>query len=492
MITKDVLNFMATLVSPIRFSTYGQYDAEGEVLPVNKTANELLKEIKTEFISGYGYQLLSPQNPVFEKFKIEQNGAFLPVGGSASTTSTGVYFTPLRNGFVRLLDEFSGLNLKFLNAFQAGSDANNYALELVSKMFLKEKSLLNGLKLKGKTLFFEGIFGGGRGEIKKYAFLDLIGSDRSLRPTPQYDPDTVGPNMLGSPLVTDPILINAKSESEIKALLYSDNHPYHSMTTPMKKEYLNFLVEQLKAVKITEEKVIEDLKNKIKVGDDENSISPKVAAIFIEPIQGINGVLFYRREFLLEIQKIAEQHEIVIIADEILTGGGRTGKFFAFQHYEGFTPDLISIGKGLQQPMLLGNIDSKISTFKDHFEPEFYLTVAYMEQLIKRGIAVMEAIKDQNLMERVKENGIKLNQVLLGIFRNSNNTYKGNFSNFPRGLGYLQWYPSKGNIDNTSARTAIGRVMPPLDATKEDIIFALTGDGKGSLSRDFIESKWNE
>ncbi|MFN7824040.1 MAG: aminotransferase class III-fold pyridoxal phosphate-dependent enzyme [Pseudobdellovibrionaceae bacterium] len=51
---------------------------------------------------------------------------------------------------------------------------------------------------------------------------------------------------------------------------------------------------------------------------------------------GAKGVYFYRPQFLIKVQALAEKYQVHIFADEILTGGGRTGKFFAFQHNEGF------------------------------------------------------------------------------------------------------------------------------------------------------------
>lgn len=78
-----------------------------------------------------------------------------------------------------------------------------------------------------------------------------------------------------------------------------------------------------------------------------NSRKFSVAGIFIEPIAMANGMYMFRSEFVTRLRKISRELGIPIVADEILTGGGRTGKFWAYQHYPDFVPDLVTFGKGL-------------------------------------------------------------------------------------------------------------------------------------------------
>ncbi len=71
------------------------------------------------------------------------------------------------------------------------------------------------------------------------------------------------------------------------------------------------------------------------------------AAIVIEPlIQGAGGMLVHPPGFLREVRRIADEHNVLLIADEVMTGFGRTGLMFACEH-EGVTPDLICLSKGL-------------------------------------------------------------------------------------------------------------------------------------------------
>jgi ornithine--oxo-acid transaminase len=78
----------------------------------------------------------------------------------------------------------------------------------------------------------------------------------------------------------------------------------------------------------------------------EKAITSNSAAVLVEPIQGEAGVVVPPKGFLKELQRICKQNDILLIADEIQTGLGRTGKLFACDH-EGVRPDMIIIGKAL-------------------------------------------------------------------------------------------------------------------------------------------------
>jgi len=76
------------------------------------------------------------------------------------------------------------------------------------------------------------------------------------------------------------------------------------------------------------------------------AISPNTAAIMVEPIQGEAGVIVPPEGFIRQLRQIADQNKVLLIADEIQTGLGRTGKLFACDH-DGIRPDMMVIGKAL-------------------------------------------------------------------------------------------------------------------------------------------------
>ena len=94
-------------------------------------------------------------------------------------------------------------------------------------------------------------------------------------------------------------------------------------------------------------KYLEDVVFKTTVNPDE------VAAIVIETIQGEGGYVVPPPEFLTAIEKIARKHGILIVADEVQCGLGRTGKMFAFEHFD-FHPDIVALAKGVASGMPLG------------------------------------------------------------------------------------------------------------------------------------------
>ena len=74
----------------------------------------------------------------------------------------------------------------------------------------------------------------------------------------------------------------------------------------------------------------------------------EIAAVIIEPIlQGAGGLKIYHPQYLNDLRKCADENDILIICDEVATGFCRTGKMFAFEHAEGFVPDIFAVSKAL-------------------------------------------------------------------------------------------------------------------------------------------------
>jgi 4-aminobutyrate aminotransferase len=86
----------------------------------------------------------------------------------------------------------------------------------------------------------------------------------------------------------------------------------------------------------------------------EKSLPPEeVAAIFIEPIQGEGGYIVPPPEFHVRLRELADRYDILLVDDEIQTGMGRTGRWFAIEHW-GVVPDIVTIAKGVASGMPLG------------------------------------------------------------------------------------------------------------------------------------------
>jgi 4-aminobutyrate aminotransferase len=87
----------------------------------------------------------------------------------------------------------------------------------------------------------------------------------------------------------------------------------------------------------------------------------EVAGIFIEPIQGEGGYILAPPEFLQGLQRICRKHGILLVADEVQSGMGRTGKWWAVDHAAGVEPDIICVAKGIASGLPLSAVIARAS-----------------------------------------------------------------------------------------------------------------------------------
>jgi acetylornithine aminotransferase/acetylornithine/N-succinyldiaminopimelate aminotransferase len=86
------------------------------------------------------------------------------------------------------------------------------------------------------------------------------------------------------------------------------------------------------------------------------AIGPQTCGILVEPIQGEGGVHPATADFLQGLRRLCDEHDLVLIFDEVQTGIGRTGRLFAHEHYEGAVPDVVGMAKGLGGGVPIGGI----------------------------------------------------------------------------------------------------------------------------------------
>ena len=96
-----------------------------------------------------------------------------------------------------------------------------------------------------------------------------------------------------------------------------------------------------------------------------------IAAIIVEPIVGTNGVLVPPPDYLPRLAAHAKKRGILFIADEVMTGWGRTGKWFAVDHY-GVTPDILCTAKGITNAAAPLGVVATSRAIADHFEDNFF------------------------------------------------------------------------------------------------------------------------
>lgn len=130
----------------------------------------------------------------------------------------------------------------------------------------------------------------------------------------------------------------------------------------------------------------------------------RVAAIIIEPVQGEGGFYIAPPEFLVALRTLCDRHGIVLIADEIQTGFGRTGKMFAMEH-SGVEPDLMTVAKSLAGGFPLAGVVGKASIMDAPAPGGLGGTYAASPIGCAAGLAVLEVMEKEQLLARANHIG---------------------------------------------------------------------------------------
>jgi len=142
-----------------------------------------------------------------------------------------------------------------------------------------------------------------------------------------------------------------------------------------------------------------------------------IAGLIIEPIQGEGGDNHFRKEFFQALQQICQENEILFIMDEIQTGIGLTGKFWAHEHFD-VKPDIISFGKKTQVCGILAG--KRIDEVKDNvFQESSRIASTWGGNLIDmvRFTQILKTIKKDDLVDNARKQGIYLQSELIKLTR---------------------------------------------------------------------------
>lgn len=185
------------------------------------------------------------------------------------------------------------------------------------------------------------------------------------------------------------------------------------------------LEDNLQEIIKTEQMAVEQILQAIKNNPDD------IAVIIIEPIQAEGGDNFFRPDFLQKLRDIADQNEILLMFDEVQTGFGLTGKFWAYEHY--VKPDIIAFGKKAQVCGIM--VSDRIDDIDDNvFKVSSRINSTWGADLtdMVRSKFILDVIKNENLVENAKVVGNHL--------KNELNKIQNNFSQLVsnvRGLGLM-------------------------------------------------------
>ena len=149
---------------------------------------------------------------------------------------------------------------------------------------------------------------------------------------------------------------------------------------------------------------IEDTKHAFETLFRSDCPPDQIAAIFFEPVQGEGGYNIATLQFLEYLRALCDEHGIVLVADEIQTGMGRTGKMFAMEHY-GINPDLTCIGKSIGGGLPISGIVGRADIIDSVPAGGLGGTFGGNPIACAAALAVLNVIEEENMLQRGLEMG---------------------------------------------------------------------------------------
>ncbi|MCR8961947.1 aspartate aminotransferase family protein [Brevibacillus halotolerans] len=139
----------------------------------------------------------------------------------------------------------------------------------------------------------------------------------------------------------------------------------------------------------------------------------RIAAMIVEPMQGNGGIVPAPLSYFTEVKKLLEKHHVLLIADEIQTGFGRTGKMFAIDHY-GIVPDILTMAKALGNGVPIAAF-ATTDEIAAHYNRPSASTLGGNPVSSMTALAVLSYIENEQLIARAEQLGKQLKEGLLFI-----------------------------------------------------------------------------
>jgi acetylornithine/N-succinyldiaminopimelate aminotransferase len=212
------------------------------------------------------------------------------------------------------------------------------------------------------------------------------------------------------------------------------------------------------------------------------AIGPDAAGFMLETIQGEGGILAATPEFLTGLRQLCDEHGLLLILDEVQCGYGRTGKFFAHEHY-GVTPDIMTVAKGIGAGFPLGACLATEEAAKGMVFGTHGSTYGGNPLAMAVGQAVLDIVGTDEFLANVQRTGDRLRGALEQMIPNHDQVFQE-----VRGVGLMLGIKLKPGAD---ARTFVGhlrdehglltvsggdnvvRILPPLNIDDSHIALCI-------------------
>ncbi|HKT17853.1 MAG TPA: aminotransferase class III-fold pyridoxal phosphate-dependent enzyme, partial [Stellaceae bacterium] len=212
----------------------------------------------------------------------------------------------------------------------------------------------------------------------------------------------------------------------------------------------------------------------------EAAITPQTAAVLIEPIQGEGGIIVPPEGWLAGVRALCDKHNVLLIVDEVQTGLGRTGAWFAFQH-EKIRPDGLILGKALGGGVLPVSAFLGTRELMDVFTPGSHGSTFGGNPLAAAvGLVALRVIEEEGLVERARDLGAHMMKRLQAIKSPAIRAVRG--KGLLAGIDIEPRYAdartvcelllAAGVLSKETHETVV-RLAPPLVIAREDLDWAL-------------------
>ncbi|MBW2604845.1 MAG: acetylornithine transaminase [Deltaproteobacteria bacterium] len=145
-----------------------------------------------------------------------------------------------------------------------------------------------------------------------------------------------------------------------------------------------------------------------------NSIGPSTCAVLLEPIQGEGGVRCPDPDYLKAVRRLCDETGVLLIFDEIQTGMGRTGKFFAYEHF-GVEPDIMTLAKALANGLPIGAMLAR-EEVAEAFGPGAHASTFGGTPIVTAAsIQVVKVLLEENIIDHCAKMGVYFKERLSGL-----------------------------------------------------------------------------